>query len=241
MEEQKKQPKKLYQRWWIWVIGVVVIFFAWKAGGSAIEKARTKEIPSVMGIQYTDAEKVLKENGFKVTAIETDAGSIMESAYEGDKRSVKAGEVFKINDTLNPHLTGTTKDKKITIYYAKEDYTYEKPETEKKSPADSTASNADSAATASTSTSANTSSGWKQFLKDYEAWCDSYVALMKEIKDKPNDLSLISKSAKLAQESIEWAEKSDKYKDDLENMSATEFGEYMQTLSRILQKMSAIQ
>lgn len=121
--------KKLYQKWWIWVIGLIIIISIWRIGSIAIDEAGTKYIPNVMSINYTDAEKVLKKQGFKVTVIETNADSVLSN--DVNNRSVKKGEVFKINNETNPDYTyGSTKDKKITIYYAKNDYICHKTEVE---------------------------------------------------------------------------------------------------------------
>lgn len=121
--------KKLYQKWWIWVIGLIIIISIWRIGSITIDEAGTKYIPNVMSINYTDAEKVLKKQGFKVTVIETNADSVLSN--DVNNRSVKKGEVFKINNETNPDYTyGSTKDKKITIYYAKNDYICHKTEVE---------------------------------------------------------------------------------------------------------------
>lgn len=236
MEEQKKQDKKMYQRWWVWVLGIIFLLIVWVFGGRAIDEARTKQIPNVMSINYTDAVKVLEEKGFKVTSIETDAGSILsnDSLYN---RSVNKGEVFKVNDSIYPEYSSETKDKNITIYYAKDDYTYVKPEKEPAKGNTVSGTNDNTAKTSNTASSG--SSDWKQFLKDYEAWVDSYVEIIKKYKNNPSDAKLISEYGKFMGETAEWAEKSKKYEDKLQEMSAEDFSEYMQTITRILEKINA--
>lgn len=235
MEEQKKPTKKFYQRWWVWVIIVILAIPIWCVVSNSIDQARTKQIPNVMSINYTDAEKVLEEQGFKVTAIETDAGSIL-SNDTLHNRSVNKGDVFKVNNSTNPDYSDKTKDKNITIYYAKDNYTYvaptEKPSEEKAS------SPSTSSAVSGTSSSGN--SDWKQFLKDYEAWMDSYIEFMKKYKNNPSDTKLISEYGKFMGETAEWAEKSKKYEDKLKEMSADDFNEYMQTVTRILEKINSV-
>lgn len=227
--EQNKQKKKLYQKWWVWVIGLILIVFIWVQGSYRLDKALTKDIPNVMSINYTDAEKVLKENGFKVTSVETDAGSIL-SNDKYYNRSVKAGEVFKINDETNPDYYETTKNKKVTIYYAKEDYTYEK-----------SAENTPSPNTAQTSEKSSSGSAeWKQFLKDYEEWVDRYIEFMKKYKDNPSDVSLISEYTKFISETAEWAEKTSQYENKLKEMSSDDLNEYMKAIGRILEKINSI-
>lgn len=236
MDEQNKKAKKLYQRWWIWVIGLIAAVLVWVYGGSAIDKARTKQIPNVMGINYTEAETVLKGRGFKVTSVETDAESILsnDNYTKTLGRSVKKGEVFKINNETNPDYRETTKDKNVTIYYAKNDYTYEKPKEE------NTNSTTNNVAVNNTTTSASTGSDWQQFLKEYEAWADEYVAFLKKYKDNPSNPSFISEYTKLIGETSEWLEKSKKYEDSLKDLSTNDLSEYMKTITRISEKMSSI-
>lgn len=237
MSEQQKTTKKMYQRWWVWVIGLIVLFFVWNVGSNTINKARTKEIPNVMSINYTDAETVLKEQGFNVTSIESDAGSVLSNGSYN--RSVKKGEVFKINDKTSPNYYEATKNKKVTIYYAKEDYTYNEPSKESTPTPTIAAAKSDNPVN-STSSSSSESLDWKQFLKDYEAWVDSYVEFMKKYKNNPTDASLIAEYGKLLSETAEWAEKSQKYENQLKEMSASDLGEYTKSITRILEKISSI-
>ncbi len=81
---------------------------------------------------------------------------------------------------------------------------------------------------------------WRQFLKDYEAWVDTYVEFMEKYKDNPTDMSLISDYAKFVQQTAEWAEKAEKYQSDLENASPEILGEYVETLGRITKRMVEI-
>lgn len=233
MEEGNKRQKKLYQRWWVWVIGIILIIFVWNKVSDAIDKAATKEIPNVMSINYTDAEKVLDENGFDVTSIETEASSVLSNDI--NNRSVKKGEVFKINNSTSPNFYSTTKDKKVTIYYALNDYTFEAPAATEAPTAAPTAANEPEVSETSSNTEA-----WRQFLADYEAWTNTYVDFMKKYKENPTDISLISDYSKFAQETVEWAEKARQYEDELENASPEILGEYIETLGRITQKIAEI-
>lgn len=235
MDEQEKKSKKLYQRWWVWVIGVILIVFAWNRISMTIDKATNKEIPNVMSINYTEAETVLKENGFKVTAVEADASSVLAN-IASNNRSVKKGEVFKINNSISPTYYEITKDKKVTIYYAKDDYVYEKPVEETSQPA------TDSAQTENTDASTASTEAWKQFLKDYEAWTDKYIEFMKKYKANPTDITLISEYGKFAAETVEWAEKAKKYENELNqgNVSPEIIQEYFDTLARITKKITEV-
>lgn len=230
MSEKETNRKKLYQRWWVWVLGIIVLLIVWRIGSSAIDDTMTKEIPNVMSINYTEAETVLKENGFKVKAVETDAESIL-SNNKMHNRSVKKGEVFKINDSTDPnYIYGETKDKKITIYYAKDDYTYEKP-TETAMPV---------SANKQEKSNLSDSSDWRQFLKDYESWMNSYTEFAAKYKNNPTDANLTSQSAKFLKESAEWTEKANNYTDKVKELSPNDLNEYLQTLSRIAQKINQV-
>ena len=88
-------------------------------------------VPNIMGVAYSDAKTVLESAGFEVTAIETDASSILPNGSTTYNRAVKKGEVFKVNNTTNPTYSDSktypiAPDKKVFIYYAKEDYVAEK-------------------------------------------------------------------------------------------------------------------
>ena len=227
-----KKEKKLYQRWWIWVIGLIALLIIFRIVSVSVDKARIKEIPNVMGINYTDAETVLNENGFKVTAVETDAGSILsDGIYD---RSVKKGEVFKVNNETNPDYTyETTKNKKVTIYYAQNDYTYIETEP---TPAPSAANDTGN----ETANASAVSADWRQFLDDYENWVDSYIAFMKKYKENPTDTALISEYAEFAGDTAEWSEKAKQYEDGLKNMSPADVTEYTKRIGEILQKFNEL-
>lgn len=81
--------------------------------------------------------------------------------------------------------------------------------------------------------------GWKAFLKDYEAWVDSYVEATKKYQENPSDITLLSEYTKLLGQVAEWAEKADTYKEELE--AAPEMlAEYLKTMERILEKLSSV-
>ena len=239
MKQQEKQTKKWYQRWWVWVIGIIFIIFMWMKIDKFIDDVTTKEIPNVMNINYTDAEKVLKESGFKVTSIETDASSILpDDIYN---HSVKKGDVFKINNNTDPNYNYMeTKDKKVIIYYSKDDYVYEEVPKEESTQIENTETATKEMQ--KNKPSSNDLEAWKQFLKDYEDWTDSYIELLKKYKDNPSDLSLISEYGKFAAETAEWADKAKEYEDALkqDDVSPEILAEYMNTLARITQKIAEV-
>ncbi len=79
---------------------------------------------------------------------------------------------------------------------------------------------------------------WEQFLDDYEAWADKYVEFAKKQKANPTDLSLIGDIAKMSEEAIEWAEKSEELEKSLEGASAAELKEYTKRAAEIAKKLA---
>ena len=96
--------------------------------------------------------------------------------------------------------------------------------------------------TTATQTSSANTEAWRQFIKDYENWTNSYIELAKKCKENPDDLSLISDYAKIMSETAEWANKAKKYEDELknDNVSSEVLTEYINTLARITQKIAEV-
>ncbi len=164
-------------------------------------------------------------------------------AQDTFNRSVKAGDVFKINNETNPNYTyGETKNKKVTIYYAKEDYTCteSKKDTEKETSAAVADSKPAVAPAAETKEQPEGTEAWRQFLKDYEEWTNQYIEFAKKCKANPSDTKLIAEYAKLAGETVKWTEKAQAYEDQLrdEDVSSEVITEYINTLARITQKLA---
>ena len=86
-------------------------------------------------------------------------------------------------------------------------------------------------------TGSSSNAEWRQFLKDYEAWVDDYVALMKKYNDDPENLELMNESLALAMDALEWANRADELEDDI---PLEELSEYLETISRIIQKLTAV-
>lgn len=131
MEEKFKEKKKLYQRWWVWIIAAAVILFAWMQISRAVEERKqesVKLVPNVMSIDHTDAKQILEKAEFEVEEIETSAESVLKNDLIYN-RSVKKGEVFKVNEETDPNYSDYSgdpiaEDGKVIIYYAKDDYIY---------------------------------------------------------------------------------------------------------------------
>ena len=77
---------------------------------------------------------------------------------------------------------------------------------------------------------------WREFLADYEAWVDDYVALYKKYQSNPTDMALLSEYTKLAGEVSTWSTRADEVQDSLE---AEDLAEYTSELARIVNKLSS--
>ena len=80
-------------------------------------------------------------------------------------------------------------------------------------------------------------SEWKEFLRQYEEWVDDYVELVKKYTNNPTDLSILSDYMESMQKMIEWSDQADKIESDL---SGDDLKEYLDTISRIIEKLSTI-
>lgn len=118
------------------IIAVLVVFGLFRAcSGDKKLFSSFKAVPNVMGISYEDAKTVLEDAGFKVTAVEADAADVLPNTYYN--RTVKKNNVFKVNDEVNPNYSDRERSpiadkKKVTIYYAIDDYIFVEPEIEEK-------------------------------------------------------------------------------------------------------------
>jgi len=77
---------------------------------------------------------------------------------------------------------------------------------------------------------------WRQFLKDYEAWVDNYVEIVKKYNENPADLSILADYTKLVSEMSDWTERADEIEAELEDTSAAT--EYAAELLRIAGKLA---
>lgn len=77
---------------------------------------------------------------------------------------------------------------------------------------------------------------WKQFLKDYEAWVDDYITIVKKYKDNPTDMSILSDYTEMVSEMADWTERADEIELELEDTDAAL--EYSTELLRIAGKLA---
>ncbi len=78
---------------------------------------------------------------------------------------------------------------------------------------------------------------WKQFIKDYNAWVDEYIKIVKKYKANPTDLSIMTDYTKMISEMTDWAERSEKLEEELDTTDALEFAA---ELAKIAQKLAEV-
>ena len=103
----------------------------------------------------------------------------------------------------------------------------------------SSSSSSESTSTNQSNTSSNTT--WRQVLSEYEAWMNKYIDFMVKYKNTTDNsarMSMMSEYSTLTTEMSEWTQKLDGIKGDL---STSDLNEYVQTLTRINQRLSEIQ
>lgn len=88
---------------------------------------------------------------------------------------------------------------------------------------------------ASSDNNSTSNEDWRQFLKDYEAWVDDYIAIVKKYKDNPADMSILSDYTEMVSEMTNWVEKADKIELELDDTDAAL--EYSAELLRIAAKL----
>ncbi len=82
-------------------------------------------------------------------------------------------------------------------------------------------------------------SDWKQFLKEYEEWVDNYIIIVKNYKNNPTDITILSDYMDMISKLSEWTERADDFKYELEDTS--EAVEYSKELLRIAGKLAEIE
>jgi len=79
----------------------------------------------------------------------------------------------------------------------------------------------------------------KEFLKEYEEWVDDYILLLEKYKDNPADTAIIAEYTESLKKLAEWNSKSETMKVLLEK-DPDALTEYMEAITKIIQKLSAI-
>lgn len=91
-----------------------------------------------------------------------------------------------------------------------------------------------SSSNSSTSTS---STDWKKWLSDYEAWVDKYIEVYNKYKNNPTDSSLYSEYMSLMADMTKWSEQSSNLQN---NLTASDYAEFLETYSRIANKLNGL-
>jgi hypothetical protein len=207
--------KPIYKKWWFWLIVVIVVGVAI----SALLPEKDIEMDNVVGIPLSNAIKQLEHKGFTSVEYVADNGETILSPSDWivTEQNVNAGETVKADTAVN--LTATAKE-------SENDAPPVKDEPIEDEPTDKNDTNKESS-----------NASWKQFLKEYEAWIDSYVSIMKKYEANPTDLSLLADIAEFAEETAEWATKAEDIEDDL---SGDDLVAFLETYNRIIQKLSSV-
>lgn len=244
-----KNIDKLYKKWQFWAIvggaALVVIVLSVMLISKSNEKDNGDTSSKVAAICETGKTYYMPDGTYKIpedfpvgtyqiTAPGTD-NSFGLNGYknEEDIANHKYDQYFHSSNKNN----GTDKNM-ITL---KEGMIYVATDTDGQlqmlcDPANTKSSaSSPSSSSQSSDNSSTSSSDWRQWLKDYEAWVDKYIATYKKYQNNPTDTSLVSEYTKLAAEASEWAEKANDIKTDLSTSDATEFAN---TYARILDKIS---
>lgn len=77
---------------------------------------------------------------------------------------------------------------------------------------------------------------WKEFLKEYEAWVDNYIAVLNKYKESPTDLSILSDYSKMIADLADWTERIEDVQDSI--MDAEDAVEYSKEILRIAGKLA---
>jgi hypothetical protein len=104
-------------------------------------------------------------------------------------------------------------------------------------PAESTAPAAPVAPADPTPPAATGTTSYLEFLQEYEAWVDEYVAFMQKYKANPSDVTLLMDYSRLLGEMTEWSNKSTNLSAGL---TGAELKEYLAANTRILAKLASV-
>lgn len=235
------------------VLSAILIIVTMCAMVACGGKSSTNEIPDVFGLNYTDAIGILEADGFEVNAIETSVDSFSSKLlYPLEK--VDKGTVFKVDDYIIDNNGNINKnydvfykdgllsvDKSVVIYYAKEDYVMEPPDTANPSPSTSIEPSVEATTPATNENqkddSANNSidPDFKAAMDGYEEFFDEYVAIMKRYQKNPADLSILADYAKYMGQYAGMMQKFEKWEN--EDLNAAELAYYVDVQARITKKL----
>ena len=216
---------------------------------SATLKAGTYTVVAVDKSLYAYLYEQKGASSYTATISISERGGTKDMRFKDDQwLKMSSGSAFLIDMSSDKASELVEKAKKLANDVAtlnseenKEEKTEEKKEENKEeSSSSSSSSNNSSSSSSNTSTSNNTASAeWRQFVKDYEAWVDKYVAFMKKYKNAgPSEIAgMMSDYTSLLSEMSNWSSRAESIKGTL---SSGDIIEYASEITRITQKMNEI-
>lgn len=163
-------------------------------------------------------------------------------------------ELFKVDDYIIDNNGNINKnydvfykdglssaDKSVVIYYAKEDYLIETPDTTNPSPSTNIEPSVETTTPVTTENKKDDSSSnsidpdFKAAMDSYEEFFDEYVAIMKKYQKNPTDLSLLTDYAKYMGQYTDMMQKFEKW--ESEDLNAAELAYYVDVQARITKKL----
>jgi len=229
--------KPAYTRGAFWgIVGAVLFVLLISiaiAAGTASEKASESAFESanelVAGIKMPGSSTDFKFSNYEDVVMQLQTAGFTNIKTVALKDIIlgwltKDGEVERVSVNGETEFKKGAKfdaDAKIVVTY----HTF--PETsEEATPA------AAEEASITTAPAKNNTADWKQFLKSYEAWVDSYNVIIKKLNN--GDLTVLADYLILADKMTEWEESADEWEDE---MSAADYAEFYPEYMRITAKM----
>lgn len=83
-------------------------------------------------------------------------------------------------------------------------------------------------------------SEWKQFLKEYDKWADSYVTTMKKLSQDPSDEVVVADFQTKLRELSGWEARSGEVQMRLEGKSKEDMLKYQEELTKIISKIAEV-
>ena len=75
-------------------------------------------------------------------------------------------------------------------------------------------------------------------LKEYEAWVDDYIKIVKKYEATPSDKTLLADDTEMAAKMVDWARSADPFEGEIEDPE--DAPEYASELLRIVGKLSQV-
>lgn len=232
----KKALKFIKRHEVLTIVLIVIIFLAWLlfiphgSGNDITDKKPDFPEVDVAGLTVQEACKKIKEAGWTKVTVSGSYGSwVVRDSNCDDKHTASYA-----NYTNKDEKWGL--DSSAEIVY--EISSYDELTDSEKAKYNSLEKDDASSESKPDETSSSSSEGWRQALKDYEAYVDKYVAFMKQYNANPDDPNLMKQYSEMLSKLNDYPDSIQKVKGDL---SKDDLVEYNKTLARITEKLSSIQ